>query len=39
LKKKKEAHHDANHAYQKAFIESKHKVKGLERKKEPWLQE
>ncbi len=39
LKKKEEARNDANHAYDKTLIEYKHKVKGLERQKEPWLQE
>jgi hypothetical protein len=37
FKKKEEAWNDIDHAYWKAFIEYKHKVVGLERKKELWL--
>ncbi len=39
LKKKEEAWNDANHAYQEALIEYKHKVEGLEKERELWLQE
>ncbi len=39
LKKKKEAWNDANHAYQKALTEYKHKLEGLEKQRELWLQE
>jgi hypothetical protein len=37
LKKKEEAWNDANHAYQEALIEYKHKVEGLEKERELWL--
>jgi hypothetical protein len=37
LKKKEEAWNDANHAYQKALIEYRNKVEGLEREREMWL--
>jgi hypothetical protein len=37
LKKKDEAWNDANHAYQKALIEYRHKVEGLEKDRELWL--
>jgi hypothetical protein len=39
VKKKEEAWNDANHAYQKALIECRHKVEGLERDRELWLYE
>lgn len=39
LKKKIEAWNDGDHACQKTLIKYKHKVEGLERKREPWLQE
>jgi len=34
---KEEAWNDTNHWYQKALIEYKHKVEGLERERELWL--
>jgi len=37
LKKKDEAWNDASPAYQKALIEYRHKVEGLERERELWL--
>ncbi len=39
LKKKEEAWNDGDYAYQKTLIKYKHKVEGLEREKESWLQE
>ncbi len=38
LKKKNEAWNDGDHAYQKTLIKYKHKVEGLERERELWLQ-
>ncbi len=38
LKKKEEAWNNANHAYQKALIEYKHKSNSLEKERELWLQ-
>jgi len=34
MKKKVDAWNDTNHSYQKALIKYKHKVEGLERKRE-----
>ncbi len=39
VEEKKKAWNDDDHAYQKALIEYKHKIEGLERKRVLWLQE
>jgi hypothetical protein len=37
VEEKKKAWNDDDHAYQKALIEYKHKIEGLERKRVLWL--